>query len=237
MSLSDSLLDRCQEVLQYTFRDTSLLALSLTHASVADNRLASNERLEFLGDAVLAIIVIEALYERFPDYLEGELTKIKSMIVSRRTCARLAEESGLPEFLLLGKGIISQNKVPMSCNAAVLESVIGAIYIDGGKEAAEAFVLRLIEPLIENADAKKHHGNYKSMLQQYAQRSMDTTPVYEVLDEKGPDHSKCFEVSVVIGQQRFGSAWGNSKKEAEQSAAKQALQELQALPSERLAVS
>lgn len=232
--LVDSVLEQCQAALHYQFKDLDLLKQALTHASVADTRLASNERLEFLGDAVLGMVVAHELYKLFPDYLEGELTKIKSMLVSRRTCARLAADLGLDEFLILGKGILAQNKIPTSCTAAVLESIIGAIFIDGGERAARRFIVRIIKPLLEKADAKKHQGNFKSMLQQHAQHMMETTPIYEVLDEKGPDHSKCFEVSVVIANRRFTSAWGPSKKEAEQQAAYCALRELQLLPEDQI---
>ena len=226
MSISDSALESCQQIIGYEFRDVTLLATALTHASIANDRLESNERLEFFGDAVLGMIVCHELYNRFPQYLEGELTKIKSMIVSRRTCTRVADNMNLAQFLQVGKGMSNQDKIPDSCVAGAIESIIGAIYIDGGEQAARDFVLRYIGPWIDNADADEHQENFKSMLQQYAQRVMDTTPTYEVLDEKGPDHSKCFEVSVVIGQKRFASAWGTCKKDAEQIAAFYALKDL-----------
>jgi ribonuclease-3 len=120
--------------------------------------------------------------------------------------------------------------LPNSCCAAALEAIIGAIFLDGGSEAARDFVLRQFNKLLEKADARQPQENYKSMLQQYAQRLLDCTPMYEILDEKGPDHSKCFEVGVVIGSRRFASAWGPNKKEAEQIAAFITLQELEVLP-------
>jgi ribonuclease-3 len=230
MSDSPSLLQQCQQTIGYQFQDLKLLEKALTHASVADERQRSNERLEFLGDAVLGMVVCDELYRRFPAYLEGELTKIKSMIVSRRTCARIAEHMDLARFLRIGKGMIAQRKLPSSCSAGVLESVIAAIYLDGGAAAAREFILRGIGPLLDAADAQQHHENFKSILQQYAQRIMNVTPVYELLDEKGPDHSKCFEIGVIIAQRRFASAWGPSKKEAEQLAAYRALQELNVIP-------
>ena len=229
MSNAEDALELCQQSLGYRFKDTELLKRALTHASVADNRLQSNERLEFLGDSILGLVVCRELYDRFPGYLEGELTKVKSMIVSRRTCARLADEMGLCQFLKVGKGMLTHERIPISCRAAVLESVLGAVYLDGGEKAAWALVLRLVEPLLDEADAQQHQENFKSMLQQHAQGAGDSTPAYEVLDEKGPDHSKCFEVAVVIGRRRFPSAWGPSKKEAEQLAAYCALQELKVL--------
>ena len=226
MSNNNSSLQKCQKTIGYKFSNVNLLEQALTHASVADDRLGSNERLEFLGDAILGSVICQELFARFPDYLEGELTKIKSMIVSRRTCAGLADELELVQFLHVGKGMITQNGLPNSCKAASIESLIAAVYLDGGDQAARDFILRLVSPLLDRADAKQHQGNFKSMLQQHAQRIMGITPSYELLDEKGPDHSKCFEVGVVIGKKRFPTGWGPSKKEAEQLAAFRALQHL-----------
>ncbi|MCF7957479.1 MAG: ribonuclease III [Phycisphaerae bacterium] len=232
MNQQDPVLDLCQETIGYHFKNIDTLRHALVHASTADNRLESNERLEFLGDAILGKVVCHELYLRFPDYLEGELTKIKSMIVSRRTCTRIAKKLNLARFLKVGKGMGLLNKLPNSCLSAALESIIGAIYVDGGDEPARTFVLHVIGDLIKNADASAHQENFKSMLQQHAQRAMDATPSYELLDEKGPDHSKCFEVSVIIKDRRFASAWGPSKKESEQLAAFYALKELELLPQE-----
>ena len=230
MEPSDFMLQSCQEAINYHFNDVEILRKSLIHASAADSRLESNERLEFFGDAVLGMVVCHELFMRFPDYLEGELTKIKSLIVSRRTCTKIAKDIGLDRFLSVGKGMNSLSKLPNSCVSAAFESITGAIYLDGGYDAARDFILRHVNDLIDDADASQHHENFKSMLQQHAQRVMNFTPVYEVLDEKGPDHSKCFEVGVVIANRRFVSAWGPSKKEAEQLAAFYALQELNMLP-------
>ncbi len=219
-------LDLCQQAIGYEFNNPELLKIALIHASIADDRLSSNERLEFLGDAVLGMVICHELYSRFPNYLEGQLTKIKSMLVSRRTCARIADKLELEKFLRVGKGMGTMSKLPLSCRAAALESIIGAIFKDGGHEASREFIVTNFGPLLDEADADQHQENYKSMLQQHAQQMLDTTPTYEVLDEKGPDHSKCFEVSVVIGERRFNSAWGPSKKEAEQTAAFNTLKEL-----------
>lgn len=225
-------LAQCQQAIGYTFKNPQLLDKSLTHASLSDHRVDSNERLEFLGDAILGLVVCHELYNRFPNYLEGELTKVKSMLVSRRTCSRLAQEIGLQNYLRVGKGMLNHRRIPSSCLAAVFESVIGAIYLDGGQEAAWAFLVHWFEPLLQEADANQHQENYKSLLQQHAQRKMDVTPHYELLDEKGPDHSKCFEICVALGAQRFPSAWGPSKKEAEQLAAFNALRELELIDDE-----
>lgn len=232
MAEFDASLDTCQQLIGYSFKDTSLLECALTHASIANNRAASNERLEFLGDAVLGLVICQELYRRFPKYLEGELTKIKSMVVSRRTCTRVAQRIDLLPFLRVGKGMLNHRKIPGSCAAGVMESIIGAIYIDGGEKAAWDFVLRFFGPLLDQADAEQHQENFKSLLQQHAQRIMDVTPQYELLDEKGPDHSKCFEVSVTLGDRRFPSAWGPSKKDAEQLAAFYALRDLHVIDPE-----
>ena len=177
-------------------------------------------------DSVLAIVVCQTLFERFPSYLEGDLTKVKSMLVSRRTCARIAKELGLHKLLKVGKGMTSSRALSGSLAAGLFEAIVAVIYIDGGFEAVRDFVLRTFGSLIEEADAKHVQGNFKSLLQQYVQQRYNTTPVYELLDEKGPDHDKCFESEVVIARRHFPSAWGTNKKEAEQKAAFNALVEL-----------
>lgn len=215
-----------QAVLNYCFNDTSLLKEALTHSSLADDRLHSNERFEFLGDSVLSLVTCKTLFERFPEYLEGDLTKIKSRLVSRKTCAKIANQLGLPEFMRVGKGMDQTKAMSGSIAAASLESIIAAIYLDGGMDAAEAFILRVFDPLIDQADARQHQDNYKSLLQQYCQKEYGRTPLYQLLDEKGPDHNKCFEMAVVINHQPYPSAWGVTKKDAEQKAALNVLIEL-----------
>jgi ribonuclease-3 len=219
-------IEKTEQIIGYKFTNKSLLEQALTHSSQADRRLTSNERLEFFGDAVLALVICHALYERFPDYLEGDLTKIKSMLVSRRTCARLASRLGIEKFLKIGKGMAKSNALTGSLAAGALEALIAAIYIDGGFKSAREFILNLFGPLIEQADAQQHQENFKSLLQQYAQQELNHTPIYELLDEKGPDHNKCFESAVILGDRRYPSAWGTNKKEAEQKAAYKALIEL-----------
>jgi len=223
----DERLEACEEeVLHYRFRDRGLLEKSLTHASVARTRLESNERLEFLGDAILGAIICEMLYQRFPSEPEGELTRIKSSLVSRNTCAALTEELGLYRFLLLGKGLAMNDRIPVSILAGVFESVVAAIYLDGGVERAREFVAHAFADEIDRTTDFDQSKNYKSLLQQMSQKSCGETPNYHLLDEKGPDHSKCFKIAASIGPQIFSAAWGNSKKEAEQRAALNALHEL-----------
>jgi ribonuclease-3 len=216
----------CEERIAYVFSDKSLLQAALTHASGAEHRLASNERLEFLGDAILGAVVCELLYRQFPQYLEGELTRVKSVVVSRQTCAKISEALGMQEFLILGKGMATHPSVPSSVLADVFESLVAAIYLDGGTKAAREFLERYILPEIELAAGGVLGNNYKSMLQQLAQREHGTTPVYQLLDEKGPDHSKCFKIAAQIGGNRYQPAWGRNKKEAEQRAARNALNEI-----------
>ena len=220
-------LARAQEVLDYRFRDISLLEKALMHASAAPERLKSNERMEFLGDAILGVVVCEELYNQFPDSPEGELTKIKSVVVSRRVCAVIAEKLGLDNFLSLGKGMSERADLPLSLKAAVTEAIVAAIHLDSGLEEARRFILKHISGSIDEAAESDDQENYKSSLQQYAQQVLACTPQYEALDEQGPDHSKCFEVCVSMNGRRFASAWGTSKKEAEQKAALLALLELE----------
>jgi ribonuclease III len=216
-------LEGCQEVLGYRFRDLALLREALTHASGANHRLVSNERMEFLGDAILGAVVCDMLYRRFPDYLEGDLTRIKSSVVSRRTCAKISQEMGIDEFLLIGKGMGSHDQTPPSMMADVFESLIGAVYLDGGIEAAGRLIARYIEPEIDAVEDGQGGVNHKSRLQQVSQRQFGETPGYLLLDEKGPDHSKCFKIAARIGGRRYAPAWGRNKKEAEQHAALNAL--------------
>jgi ribonuclease III len=223
-------LQHLQEAIAYTFQNPQLLISALTHASIADSRVQSNERMEFLGDAILGLAVCSELYRRFPDYLEGEMTKVKSAVVSRRTCAVIARELELPRHLIIGKGMTCRGQLPSSVAAAVYEALIAAIYIDSGSlDVACKFVLDTVGQHLARAAASEHQRNFKSQLQQYAQQTLCATPLYELLDEKGPDHSKCFEVGVVIKGRRYCSAWGPSKKEAEQKAAYLALRELNAV--------
>lgn len=215
---------KLESAIGYSFRNHQLLEHALTHASVAPTRLESNERLEFLGDAIMGVVVCEFLFHSFPEYSEGELTRIKSAAVSRHTCTRISNRLGLGRFLLLGKGLAMNERIPGSVLAAVFESIVAAIFLDGGWKAAEEFILRMLSGEITRIAESTHGQNFKSQLQQVAQKKFGETPMYRVLDEKGPDHSKCFEIAAEIGTTMYASAWGPSKKQAEQEAAKNALQ-------------
>jgi ribonuclease-3 len=218
----------CQERIGHNFRDESILLAALTHASGAAHRLASNERLEFLGDAILGFIVCDTLYRIFPHSLEGDLTRVKSVVVSRETCGRISEYLGLTEFLIVGKGLAVNSAVPVSVLSDLFESVVAAIYLDGGIEPARLFVSRWMDPEIAQVSSGAQGANHKSLLQQLSQRDFGVTPTYEVMEESGPDHSKSFHVSAFIGERRYTPAWGRNKKEAEQRAASNALTELRA---------
>ncbi|MBI2804089.1 MAG: ribonuclease III [Planctomycetes bacterium] len=224
------ILEECQKAIGYRFQRLELLRAALTHTSGADTRADSNERLEFLGDSVLGLVCCEQLYLRFPDYQEGDLTKIKSAVVSRRTCARLSRHLNLGDFLFLGKGMHFQAALPLNLLADVFESLVGAMYLDGGLEPVKEFILKYLNPEIEEVAEAAHAGNYKSLLQQVAQKEFGATPAYHVLDEKGPDHSKCFKISAVVGRYHYPAAWGRTKKDAEQKAAMNALAQIHGEP-------
>ena len=219
-------LRKCEEAIGYRFRDQDLLRAALTHASGAQHRLASNERLEFLGDAILGAVVCESLYRRFPDFLEGELTKIKSVVVSRQICAKVSHLMNLEDCLIVGRGISSGQPVPSSLMADVFESLVAAIYLDGGMESAAEFIKRSMEPEITRVNAGLSDNNYKSILQQVVHRDFGDTPTYYLKREQGPDHSKYFQVAAHFDGRDFTPAWGRNKKEAEQRAAGNALAEL-----------
>ncbi len=225
-----ALLESCEARIGYKFLDRGLLRAALTHASGAQHRLASNERLEFLGDAILGAVVCELLFRQFPELLEGELTRIKSVVVSRLTCAKISQSLGLEEFLILGKGMTTSPNVPPSVLADVFESLVAAMQLDGGPQGAREFIERHVQAEIDAAAGCAHGSNYKSQLQQLAQRELGSTPTYQLMDEKGPDHSKCFKVSAQIARRRYTAAWGSNKKEAEQRAARNALSEINGEP-------
>jgi len=221
-----SLVPTIESAIGYEFENPALLEQALRHSSTTEDRLESNERLEFLGDAILGVVVCQLIFEQFSDLLEGDMTKIKSAVVSRRTCADCARELGLENALELGKGMQHQRVLPSSVAAAVFESVIAAIYLDGGFEPAAGFVREQVGPIIERVARSGHQQNFKSLLQQHAQQILNESPEYRILDEKGPDHAKCFKISVRIGDRSFDAAWGPSKKQSEQAAALNALREL-----------
>ena len=225
-----SKLERCQEIIGYRFQDESLLLSALTHASGASHRLASNERLEFLGDAVLGLTVCQWLYEDYPEYNEGDLTKIKSAVVSRRSCGKAACTLGLDRCLIVGRGVTRNRSFPRSLVSDVFESVIAALYLDGGSDIVKTRLKEWLAEEVQTAVENQGSSNYKSSLQQYAQRELANTPIYRLVRESGPDHRKSFLISAVIADRAFTGAWGSNKKDAEQRAASNALAELHSQP-------
>ncbi len=211
-----------EALLNHTFAKPALLTAALTHPSVASSAAASYERMEFLGDAVLGMVVCEALYARFPDQAEGDLTQTKSEVVSRKTCAEVANLLGLPAHMILGKSV-DASAVPASVAAAGMEALIGALYLDGGLEAARAFILKQFDFAIVRADATEHRNNWKAVLQTFAQKENLGAPVYRIVAERGPEHAKTFEVTVALSGRVFAPGLAPTKKQAEMAAAKGAL--------------
>ena len=217
---------QCEQHLDIELQDKQLLHQALLHASGSNNRLESNERLEFLGDAVLGFICCELLFRKYPNWLEGELTRIKSVVVSRRTCTKLCAQLGIEQFLLVGKGIAGDEEMPASLLANVFESVLGAIFLDQGMPAVRRFLEPILLDEIDNAVAGRLETNHKSALQQLAQKKFGRPPGYVLVEEQGPDHNKCFRIAARVGNRDFAAAWGNNKKQAEQRAAANALAEM-----------
>jgi ribonuclease III len=220
-----------QKNIQYTFLHPELLREAVTHKSylneVRDPEEKDNERLEFLGDSVLDLAVSENLSAAYPASPEGELSKMKSRIVSERALARVSRKLELGRFLILGKGEeMTGGREKPSLLADALEAVIAAIYRDGGFEPARKFILEAFSEEFESLALGKGGVDYKTELQEYCQREYDTLPRYQVLSESGPDHAKIFEVQINILSEKAGIGTGRSKKEAEQQAAKKALEKL-----------
>lgn len=226
----DKKMELCQQRIGYRFNDAKLLLSALTHASGATSRLFSNERLEFLGDAILGFCICEWLYQRHAEYLEGELTQIKSAVVSRRVCGRVCYALKLEECLILGRGMKQGAEIPKSLLSDLYEALIAAIYLDGGIEPARAFIFRTIQEELRKAIEGHSVGNYKSALQQLSQRDFGVAPVYRLISETGPDHCKLFQMAAEVKKRRFTPAWGRTKKDAEQRAAGNAMAELENKP-------
>jgi ribonuclease-3 len=188
----------------------------------------NNERLEFLGDTVLGMSVAAFLYKSMPDKTEGELSKIKSVVVSEMTLSQIAFSIGIDSFLVLGKGEeLSGGRQKKAILADALEAVIGAIYLDSGYAAAEKFVLMLITPEITKVKENRHLRDYKTILQEYSQKKYKYYPEYMLVKKTGPDHDRTFLVAVRVNGETYGPETGKNKKEAEQAAAKIACEKLE----------
>ncbi|MGD8394367.1 MAG: ribonuclease III [Candidatus Eiseniibacteriota bacterium] len=238
MQLADATLDpadigrslaACQRDLGIAFSRGELLQKALTHRSSlqgnGDNVHHSNERLEFLGDSVLELIVNEHLYSKYPDKREGDLTKMKSLLVSRSVLARRARAMHLGDYLFLSRAEQDAGgRQRSSILADAYEAVLGAIYLDCGFAAAQRFVKVHLLDSAEQILADRAHTNYKNMLQEWVQAEFKTYPRYRTSSEEGPDHEKLFTVEVAVHGKSFGVGKGSNKKRAEQEAAKSALE-------------
>ncbi len=224
-------LSKLEKILGVEFRNKDLLRISLTHRSYinenpppAGGRGENNERMEFLGDAVLELAITEYLYEKFPEKPEGELTNLRASLVNANILGSVSAEIGFNDFLLLSRGEardIGRARQIILANA--FEAIVGAIYLDSGYESAKGFILRVLEPKIPEILEKKLYKDHKSLFQEEAQDREGVTPSYEVIKEWGPDHDKHFIVGVYLGKELVAEGEGHSKQEAQQSAAELAL--------------
>lgn len=216
-----------QEKLQYKFKNQDILVNALTHSSYANevrNGTTSNERLEFLGDSVLSIIVSEYIYKKFGDLPEGELTKLRASLVCEKSLCQFSRELNLGNYLLLGKGEEKGGgRERDSILADAFEAVLAAIYLDGGFDVAKAHVLRFIKDELFNHNETDGFKDYKTALQEIIQRNPEESVTYILTNETGPDHDKVFEVEVRLNSNTIGRGKGKNKKQAEQFAAKEAL--------------
>jgi ribonuclease-3 len=225
-------IDSLQRILGVTFKDPSLLEKALIHDSYVNENPSlapsSNERLEFLGDAVLGLIVARKLYNDLPDYSEGKMTSLRAALVRRETLARMAEAIGLGKYLYLGKGEEAsggRKKVPNLAGA--IEAVIGAVFLDRGLREATGCTLRLMRHEYDTLIKTGLAPDFKSQLQELIQARQQQTPVYTLTDVSGPDHARWFTVEVRLGNDILGRGAGKSKKTAESEAARDALEHIQ----------
>ena len=216
-----------EERLGYKFKNINLLKNSLTHSSYANEvrgGFSSNERLEFLGDSVLSVIVSDYIYKHFTNMPEGELTKLRASLVCEKSLCSFSRELHLGEFLMLGKGEEKGGgRERDSILADAFEAVLAAMYLDGGMEVARKHVMRFVLPELNHTDDEVFK-DYKTALQEIIQRNPEEEVTYILTGESGPDHDKLFTVEVHLNSNVIGTGSGKSKKQAEQSAAKQALQ-------------
>lgn len=234
MSLLEKYRDRFEEIesiLGYVFENKELLLNALVHRSFANEYkeqvLPNNERLEFLGDSVLGLVVADYLYHRLPSYPEGTLSQLRSRLVDASACLKYMQKLKLAEFVLLGRGErMTEGRSRSSILADAFEALVGAMYLDGGLPIVKSFMLCHFEEEATDTIGSPPR-NYKAELQDYTQRKYQKVPVYKVAGETGPDHSKMFHVIVYIEEEEKGIGLGASKKEAEQRAAFDALSKLE----------
>lgn len=230
-----------QRDLGMRFFDPTVLREALTHRSYLNEinqAWPSNERLEFLGDAVLGLLTTDYLFRRFPEFGEGELTNLRSALVRTETLARFAQEIDLGRYLFLGRGEeMSHGRRRPAGLACAFEALLGSIYIDSGYNDARDFAMRFVEPELATVVEGRLHRNAKSVLQELVQAQMQQTPSYHLVEETGPDHAKAFTIEVRIGTEVLGRGHDRSKRGAEQSAAEIALRQLTRSPSHEMEAS
>lgn len=222
-------LPELEAAISYKFRRIDNVILALTHSSYANEfkelKLKSNERLEFLGDSILNLIISEHIYFNYTQLSEGEMTRARASIVCEQSLMHCADKINIGEYLLLGKGEdLTGGRKRISILSDSYEALIGAIYTDGGIEKAKEFIMNRMKKLIEDSVKGISFLDYKTQLQEIVQKSSDNKIVYEILEEKGPDHNKLFTTQVKVAEEVMGTGEGRSKKEAEQSAARSALE-------------
>ena len=218
-----------ENAIGYRFRNITLLQNALSHSSFANERwhdsLRSNERLEFLGDSILGMVVAEFLYRNYPDRPEGELTRMRADMVCETSLAKVADQIGLGQHLLLGHGEEQGGgRARASILADAVESVIAASFLDGGMEPAKSFIKKFI--LCNVPEQRLHNADYKTALQELVQQKKNQVLSYELIGQSGPDHDKHFQVQVLLNGSAIGAGEGTSKKRAEQDAARNALEKL-----------
>lgn len=228
-----------EQAIGVPFADKTLLQRALTHRSYLnefpDFPQTDNERLEFLGDAVLGFLVAAYLYHRFPEQQEGFLTALRSVVVRRDTLADLAQQLNLGHYLLMGHGEVeSGGRERAATLSAAFEALIGALYLDQGLPAVEYLLRPLVDTVLEQIQGQSHYKDPKSRLQEAAQSSFQVTPHYQTVNAEGPDHKKVFTVQVLLGGEVYGAGVGHSKRKAEQLAAENALARLEAEYRQRL---
>lgn len=221
-----------------SFNSIELIDTALTHSSYANQKGLKyndhNERLEFLGDSVLSMVISEHLYKKYRSRPEGKLTRIRAAIVCEATLAETARKICLNNYLLIGKGEeMSNGREKDSLLADAMEAVIAAVYLDGGYDTVKKFIIALLNDKIEKMGKIKSLNDYKSKLQEYVQKNSDLQLSYELIEEAGPPHDRTFKMKVMLGDKEFGEGSGKSKKESEQNAAKEALKKLGAVNNEK----
>ena len=221
--MDDKLLKECQGRVGHQFEDPAFLIRALTHGSAKTDEAPSNERYEFLGDAILGMVISALLFADAEDLDEGRMTKIKAQVVNRRSLEEVAERIGLRDYIIVGKMFEDRGSISASIIADAVEAIIAAVYLDAGLDAAIDFVVRHFKDAVTEARQSPGMKDYKSLLGQWAQRQHACNPIYRITDTEGPDHQLVFSVKVLINQETLAEAKGSSKKSAEQEAARLAL--------------